>query len=399
MPFQRRFGPLLAMMAAPAMLAVLVASYAGFWFFNAQRVKDRLAAWSDARRAEGWQIAYVIDGTSGFPTGISLRLKAVSLTTPPRDGGAWSLAAPEAAIGLALFSPNRLKFTLPRGAQLSNPSPDAPTRLTETDGALGLTVDVDGSNALRRVAVEGDGVKIDGAWRGIAFASPLAAAQVRGGYELLPPPKATAANAPAAGGEPPASATAAIGLRDVEWPDNFDSGLGAKMEMFGFAARLLGPLPPAGPFAETLPPWRDAGGRVAIDRIDLKWGVAGVSGYGSLLMDSALQPAVSLTARVEGFIPLVDMLAATDLIRPRDATLARLVIGRQLPQSGAANLSLTLRDGTVYAGPLALLQVPAIVWAGRTGDGQPLTPSGQPLMRPGADIDRNGNVRRKGDPL
>ena len=112
-----------------------------------------------------------------------------------------------------------------------------------------------------------------------------------------------------------------------------------------------------------------------------------------------MQPAASLTAWIEGFVPLVDVLEEADLIRASGATLARLVIGRQMPRIGPGNLSLSLHDGLVYAGHLALVWVPAIDWERPADDGKPrhLTPNGAPLMQPGIDIGRDGVVTQRGE--
>ncbi|WP_337998306.1 DUF2125 domain-containing protein [Oleispirillum naphthae] len=395
MPFRLRFGPLFAMMAAPALLATIGASYTAFWFYGASHLKERIAMWAEAQRAEGVSVAYTLDGPSGFPLRLTAALEAVSVESGA-GGDAVSFSAPRLTVEGGIFSPRHLSFTLPDGGRIAMARNGRATRLGKTGGDARLDLSFDSAGMLREAALTAQNLAVSGDWRGAALASPLTAGETKAVLVLNPAVPAAAAAGDAAA--PPPTARFDLSVRNLRWPDGATRSLGPDLAGFDFAAKLIGPMP-KGEAQDALTIWRDAGGRVEVERIALKWGQASFAGYGTLVLDEALQPAVSLVARVQSFVPLVDVLDEAGLIRQSDATLARLVIGRQMPQTGAGNLSLSLRDGIVYAGPLALVRVPPIAWAKEIPKAaaakRRLTPGGREVMQPGIDIGKDGVVRQR----
>jgi hypothetical protein len=113
--------------------------------------------------------------------------------------------------------------------------------------------------------------------------------------------------------------------------------------------------------------WRDGGGTVEVARLNLAYGFLDVWANGTMALDGDMQPIGAFTAKVEGFFPLVDALKEKGLVRARDAVTAKVVLGvlAKKPADGGPptlNLPLTVQGRKVYAGPLALAQVPAIPW-------------------------------------
>jgi hypothetical protein len=99
---------------------------------------------------------------------------------------------------------------------------------------------------------------------------------------------------------------------------------------------------------------------------------------GTVALDGRMQPVGAFTARIQGFFEAVEALRARGLIRGRDASMAKLVLGamaRPAPGGGPPVLSLpvTLQDRVLYAGPVALVRLPELRWPG-----QPPTPAGAP---------------------
>ncbi len=379
------FGGIVGLMAAPALLAAIVASYTAFWFYNADQMKEHLAAWAAERQALGDEAEYVVAGTSGFPMRVVLEVSAARVAFH-RGESTWSLAAPKLELVSRVFSPRAISIELPDGTEVRRTRADRADVLRKSGGVARLDFRVDSAEALRTARFGVDGLVLGGSWNGTAMTSPM-----RIGHGTLDvavePALATAKNE--------AAPTARIDLeaRDLRWPDTVAVPLGPEVASIDFEADITGPIK-AGPLHDALADWRAAGGTVAVKRVGLHWGKSSLDGTGTLVLDKRLQPTVSLAARVEGFVPLVDVLDTAGLIRDSDATLARLVLGREMPASGPANLSLSLRDGVVYAGPLALVRVPDVTWPGA-----PAAPPSAGLLQPNIDIGKDGKVRRKGDPL
>lgn len=381
-----QLGNATAMLAAPALLAAIVAGYTAFWFHTASLMKSRLADWAAERRANGDTATYTVEGVGGFPTRLELTVSAVELAFR-RGETTWSLAVPRMALTSGVFSPRAFAVDLPDGAELRRARPDRADTLRKQGGTARLGFTVDSAESLRTATFAMTGLSLGVTWAGRPVASPLVLAEGRI-TASAEPALVTAKNA--------AGPTARFGvsLRGLRWPETAAFPLGPEVTSFDFESDIGGPIR-AGTVYDSLLAWREAGGNVAVRRIGLRWGSSALEGTGTLVLDSRVQPAASLTARVEGFVPLVDVLHTAELIRDSDATLARLVLGREMPPTGPANLSLSLRDGIVYAGPLALVHVPDVAWPGAPAP----PPSRANLVAPGMDIGKDGAVRRKGDPL
>ena len=384
---KRNFGSIATMMAAPALLATMAAAYTAFWFYNASAMKARVAEWAAERQALGDRAEITVAGVGGFPTRVTVDLENVSVAFH-RGETSWSLQAPRLALVSHVFSPRAFSVALPDASEIARTRPSGRDSLTKTGGVANLEIALNSLDGLRAATFTAANLRFGGSWSGQPLTSTLAVADATVAASVEPPIAAKSQTAPTA-----RLTATAHGLR---WPDNLAFPLGSEVASFDLDAIATGPIN-AGPAYNALQQWREAGGMITVRRVSLRWGASALDGTGTLALDPRLQPIASLTARVEGFVPLVDVLDTAGMIRDSDATLARLVLGREMPPSGPANLSLSVRDGIVFAGPLALVRVPPIEWPGTPEE--PRTRSGAPLMKPGIDIGPDGTVRRKGDPI
>jgi hypothetical protein len=385
---KRNFGPVATMMAAPALLATIAAAYTAFWFYNASAMKSRIVQWAAERQTLGDAAEIGIVGVSGFPMRMAVDLENVAVAFH-RGETSWSLKAPRLALVSQVFSPRSFTIALPDASEIARTSPSGRDALVKTGGGAELAVGLNSLDALRSATFTAANLSFSGTWGGHALTSPLGVADATVTVIVEPP---IASNKDQTAPTARLAATA----HGVRWPKNLAFPLGPEVASFDLDAISTGPIN-AGPAYNALQQWREAGGMITVRRVSLRWGASTLDGTGTFAVDPRLQPIASLTARVEGFVPLVDVLDAAGMIRDSDATLARLVLGREMPPSGPANLSLSVRDGVVYAGPLALVRVPQIPWPGMPEEAR--TPSGAPLMKPGVDISPDGSVRRKGDPV
>jgi hypothetical protein len=154
--------------------------------------------------------------------------------------------------------------------------------------------------------------------------------------------------------------------RGLGLPEGLDLPLGRMIGALRLEAGVRGTVP-AGPWAESLAKWRDDGGTVEVTRLGLVYGPLDVRANGTMALDGDMQPIGAFTAKVRGFFPLVDALKEKGLVRGRDAVTAKVVLGvlAKKPADGGPptlNLPLTVQGRKVYAGPLALAEVPAIPW-------------------------------------
>ena len=65
--------------------------------------------------------------------------------------------------------------------------------------------------------------------------------------------------------------------------------LGDGIDELDFAATVKGAIP-SGKVADALAAWRDAGGRIELDHLRLKWGALNATATGTIALDQELQP-------------------------------------------------------------------------------------------------------------
>ncbi len=373
-------GSVMTVLAAPALMATIAASYTAFWFYNVDTLKNNLAEFADRQKAAGQVLTYTYDGASGFPWRLTVDLKAVHVHQKTKSAE-WDITAPTLTLSSGVFSPREVSISLPDHVRLTREQNGQTDYITKSAGQLDISVTTDSSDSVRSLGFIAANLEASGRWNGRELSSPLRIENGTASLRIDPPVAGDDGKQP--------FAQLSVALQNWQWPTNVTYTLGKDLESFELKAKLLGGINRLLPMQSALIKWRDDGGKVELNRIAMSWGGATVGGYGTMVLDENLQPAANLTAQVKGFIRIVDVLDQAGVIRAQDATMARLVIGRQLPQSGTGNLSLSLNDGRVYVGPLVLTKVPLVEWPADESS------AGPNALEPGFDIGRDGQIIRK----
>ena len=157
-----------------------------------------------------------------------------------------------------------------------------------------------------------------------------------------------------------------IDLDDAQFPRQLKLPLGHSLTKLLGEGKVLGVIRDPRS-VDDLARWRDAGGTLEMDRIEVKYGDLFVRANGTFAFDGDMQPVGAMTANIQGFFSTIKALRDAKLIRSRDATMANLVLGalsRRPDNGGPASISLplSLQDGKLSAGPIPLMTVPPIQW-------------------------------------
>lgn len=143
--------------------------------------------------------------------------------------------------------------------------------------------------------------------------------------------------------------------------------VGQGVDQFHFTLTLTGPLP-QGVHAFALGQWRDNGGAVALDHLYVQLGDVELHGSGSGLLDTALQPALRVEMEVKGHETLLERLVAEGTIQQLMADFTRQMLRPLVSQNTAGDdvlaVTLGIRDRWLMVGPMQLLRVPPVQWAG-----------------------------------
>jgi hypothetical protein len=291
-----------------ACVAVLAAAYGGYWSFLAGQVQDGIDRWAAERRAEGYGVEYAAVKVFGFP----FRLEAVivdPVLTAPGEHGLRSWHGPIMIMQARPWALSKVRV-LAFGRH----------RVTVMTGDKRKTLDIE-------------------------FGSLIAALNFN-----------------------PSGASFAVTLEasDIAYPSAPVTGLGRMTKRLILSVAVKGDLP-ARRNAETMARWRDSGGTLDVQSLDIRHGPLKVSGDGTLALDGDMQPIGSFALRVEGFIEALDRLSEAGVIKPRQAALASVVLGALARDAGSGGdarikVPLSIQERQVFVGPVPLARMPVFRW-------------------------------------
>lgn len=329
-------------------LLLVAVGYGIYWYFAAQALEEGIARWVAERRAEGYRISVAEPRIGGFPFRLTAEIEAPSVEAPP-EAGAWRWQGPRIAGSAAPWNPLRIDLTMPGRHALS--------------GAIvgrALTLDADAGVANGRV-------ELDRAGRLEAVELMLADLAVTDGAENRI--TVEAANLTTTLRDPSSSGGLVdfdLSLTNLVLPADDPPPLGREIDRIEAEGTLLGMIPP-GPPAQALRAWRDAGGTLQAHRLEIAWGPLTLAADGTFALDQAMQPLGAMTATVSGYGETIDRLVAADIIRPRDGSIAQVILAamsRPSENGGRPEIRvpLTAQNGYLSIGPVRLIPLPPIRW-------------------------------------
>jgi hypothetical protein len=337
-----------------AIVLLFGAGYSVWWYVLARRVESGFADWAAARQAAGWTVTVGGSRLGGWPMAARLVLSDVKL----RGGApelpatiAWDAA--ELDLQVAPFDPGTLVI-LPHGQQRIGIA-DGPT-LALTGRLLRGQLPLDRLGPPWPLDVEGEAVRVR---------STNAGASSRG-EALIAHLTAHAALDPSASSKAAALALTVEAGR-IDLPSGGSWPLGERIEAVTGTADISGPMPPAGQPTARAQAWRQAGGAVVLQRGTLRWGPLDGSAAGRISLDAALQPTVEGTARITGWAPALDVLAAHHVIPDHAALAAKAVVSllAETPAGGGPSVltvPFAAKDGVLILGGIPVVRLPTLSW-------------------------------------
>jgi hypothetical protein len=330
-------------------LAVLVAitgAYTAYWFIVAGQIAESVAGWAQSARADKVELDWSQIHVTGFPAAFRVELKtatlhdaaltpspeirapAISGSARPWDFADWQVAAPQGLI-----------------AEIAAAGERVPAKLSAQSAAGTVSIGSAGSWTVQ-LALQDPVVE----------AGPLIRMRTADLSVALPPRPTPA--------EKDAKLLLSAEARNVELPVAIGP-LSDRIDQLGFRATIKG-LIPKGRLSEALTAWRDAGGAIEVDQLDLKWGTLGATASGALALDQELQPSASLSGAVSGYDEILMALVQGGQMRATDAGLARIALSL-LAKPGPdgkpeIKTAFAIRNGQMFLGPAKLGKAPRLSW-------------------------------------
>ncbi|MCW9002661.1 MAG: DUF2125 domain-containing protein [Rhodospirillales bacterium] len=333
-------------------IALICIGYVGTWFYLAMKTHDEVISWFHQMAADGRAAEYSRLELSGFPFALRVNLENTLLGGVTRQTS-WLWRAKAIVIDVAPFDSGRYRFE-PRGEQiLDMKRGDQTERFIGNSDFLQFDLDYDDASYPHDVTIRGEGIDFKRQGDG----AELTAGELEIRAALLEPQGS---------GPEAVSGHLSINGSNIQLPPDIGLPLGGAIRNGSIEARVMGvfrlPLTPGG-----LALWRDDGGTIEVDSVSLSYDPLYISASGTVALDAKLQPIAAFTGRFQGFFQAIDALRDRGIIRSREATMAKLVLGamsRKGEDGGARTISLpiTIQERSVFAGPVPLAKLPPIRW-------------------------------------
>lgn len=327
-----------------ALLAIGIGAYSAYWWVAAGKIKQAAVAWQETMRGRNVDASWQSIRVAGYPLSFRLEMSGVSLkdnaSNPPVQ-----LVAPSLSASLRPWDFRACWLDAPDGLDVALGDPAAPiAKLTAGLGSGAIARAGDGTHVwlslyrTKTTAIATVAARAVHAWLTLPPDSPETHLDSGLGFAL----NATNVGLPAA---PP--------------------GFNATIDNVGFGVTLMGEFP-SGPLRQAATQWRNSGGTIELDHLDLRWGDMEINGSGTLALDSELQPVGGFSGGVSGFDQLLNGLVAAGRVKAGDARVARLALA-MLAKTGPDGrpeiaTSLTIQNGELYLGPAKLGPAPRIDW-------------------------------------
>jgi hypothetical protein len=335
-----------------ALLLVVAIGDTIAWYFAVRQMRTGLADWIAARRAAGWSVTVTAPEPGGWPLAATLTLGDVALqggAPDIPDGLDWR--AQRVVLRLDFFRPLMLRIDAdgPQHLRFAD-APDIPY----TAGRLRLLVPLRADASGQAFELRGEALRANVPVGGTDDALTLGRLDVDAVLSPTVPR-----------GEPAVSMSAradGIGL-----PTRVNWVLGPRIASIVLDAAMTGPPPHAIGLTACATAWRDAGGSLDVQRLQMHWGVLGLTATAKLALDAQLQPTGTGTAQVSGYAETMDALARNGVMSRSAATTAKAVLSllSVKPADGGASeveVPLSLKYRTLSMQQLPLVRLPELDW-------------------------------------
>lgn len=317
------------------LLLLAAGAYAGYWFILANRLQSGLGRWADARRAEGYTLQWRRESVEGFPFAFRIALADASIAR----GNSYRIAVPEIAGEASPWDATRWHVAATRGGTGTAQGVDA------TIAAQSLSGDIVLGDEFTDVTVSV--LRLSGA---DATAGELVT------HMMFPR-------------EPPRSdrdvgLAVTAQLYHLVLPKPV-TALGDTIESFAVDAKVMGGMP-KGDWRQALAAWRDAGGDVEFNRIDLQWGALWLQANGTAALDRDMQPLAALSASIVNHAALIEAAVAAGMLTKKNAAVVTLLLDLVAKRGSDGRMRLTapvtIQDGKLSIGRAEIGKLPRIDW-------------------------------------
>jgi hypothetical protein len=325
-------------------LLVLVGAWCVWWFSSSRLAITSFQNWVAQQQEQGYDITYARIDTGGFPLSLSLTVTQFGVAAPLR---AWTLSGDAISVSFKPWQMQRYHINSDQPIRLSA------VMIPESRETPVVIQDLTGDYVFQRQAAQHElrlvagnvvgpmGLSIESI--GVSGTAPFRAAQDRESNIV----------------------TGHLELVAAKMPGIVPQDLSQQIEAAILDFSVSGPQPnPEHSMAKRLSDWRDAGGGIDVTKIALAWQDLNLSGDGTISLDDYLRPLAAFGMQATGLSETARQFESAGLIDRQIRRYIEMGVGLLSLGSGQAGMvrfPVTIQDGILSLGPVALAEIPPIV--------------------------------------
>lgn len=331
-----------ALIAGTVIVVVALAGYSAAWYRLASDVRSDVETWVRERNATGLETGFRTLAIDGFP--FSLRLQVEKpFAVIGRAARPWRWEGESLQVSTMPWAPNKLEIVPLGEHRLVGPTTVV---LRAADAQADLILDDDGQSGELSLELGGLTINFEGE------AEPIRAEVVSLTLERPTPSE----------GQRAALMFFALDAGGIFAPRASRGPLGADIERLLVEGNIPAVADSEASALSSVAQWRDAGGVVEIETLELRWGGLQLSGAGTLTVDDQMRPLAAFSSRIRDYGRVLEAFVGKGILTPREAAVARTVFDLMARRStdGSLEIPITVQDGRLFAGPVALFPVPPL---------------------------------------
>lgn len=335
-------------------LLLLLGGYSATWWYFSERSRTMIVAWINDLPVDKVTVSPGEMRRGGFP--FEVRWTFVRPTVDTRWAlGDVSARAATLSLWLEVWKPSRIRFRAAQPGAVTGHDPSGLTwRLAMVSLSGKFEFTQSGAVNVRYAAEAATLDEVDSTDPSVAIRRVGAADTARGA--VRGPDPSTAAD------QPPSHAVS-ITLEGTSVPES-------QILLAGDTGRAHARLTLRGGVGdgsiEDLVAWRDGGGVLEIEKLDIDWTPVDMAFEGTLALDERLRLLGAGTADIRGLTDMIDRLVDRGDIQRSEATVTKLALAlltRPAKDGGepVVRLPLTAQKGMLRAGPFVLGRLTSII--------------------------------------
>lgn len=325
------------------LIVILAAAalWSGYWFIAAHTEKRALEQWFAARRAEGWQADYAGFRVQGYPNRLDAIWRDLALADPATGV---ALDMPRFGIMALSYRPNHVIAVAPESMMLRTPEANFP--ITNEDLRASMRLHPGPSLQLDRAQLSADTLVLSGPQPAALDHLSLAMSQHaedQNTYRL---------GLLASGIAPPETLrnrlTAGMALPERMQEMRLDATVTFSKPWDISAINQSRPQPR----------------HIDLSLARAEWGPLALQVAADLEVDETGQPTGEVTLQARNWRQMLQGAVAAGALAPSAAGIAETTLGLMARMGGNADtldVTLNLRDGVIYLGPVAIGDAPVIL--------------------------------------